>query len=159
MSEPLVSFIVPTKNAARTIEACLESLGAQTHGRTEVIIVDNFSTDGTREIVELHADITVSSGPERSAHAQRNPGAALSRGNVLVFIDAVMVLETQVATQCVAAFDADRLVRGVSYSRSVIQRRLRLQVARTYKGTQCRQRSRSSKRVVNRERRREKSLR
>ena len=157
MSEPLVSFIVPTKNAARTIEACLESLGAQTHGRTEVIVVDNFSTDGTREIAELHADITVSSGPERSA--QRNHGAALSRGNVLVFIDADMVLEPQVATECVAAFDADRLVRGVSYSRSVIQRRLRLQVARTYKGTQCRQRSRSSKRVVNRARRREKSLR
>lgn len=111
MSEPLVSFIVPTKNAARTIEACLESLGAQTHGRTEVIVVDNFSTDGTREIAEGHADITVSSGPERSA--QRNHGAALSCGNVLVFIDADMVLEPQVATECAAAFDADRSVGGL----------------------------------------------
>ncbi len=44
-----VSFVVPTRNNARTIETCVRSLREQTYTDVEVVVVDNGSTDGTRE--------------------------------------------------------------------------------------------------------------
>jgi len=102
VSAPLVSFVVPTKDASRTIEACLRSLRAQTHEAVEIVVVDNHSRDRTGEIAAEHADLVATFGPERCA--QRNRGASLARGDILVFVDADMVLEPEVAAQCAAAF-------------------------------------------------------
>lgn len=105
-----VSFVVPTRNAARTLGACLESIRAQDHSDVESIVVDNSSSDGTREIAEDLADVTVTFGPERSA--QRNRGARLAMGSVLVFADADMVFEPSIAA------DVHRLL-GESGDRSI----------------------------------------
>ena len=107
MTEPmrsLVSFVVPTKNAGRTLERCLVSLQRQDHRAVEIIVVDNGSADDTWEIASRHADIVVEHGPERSA--QRNEGARLARGDVVAFIDADMVLEPAVARECAERFAA-----------------------------------------------------
>jgi glycosyltransferase involved in cell wall biosynthesis len=97
-----VSFVVPTRNSARTLEACLGSLRAQTYDDVEIVVVDNASTDGTAEIGERMADRFADRGPERSA--QRNHGAFLSSGDVIVYIDSDMVLEPRVAAAIVAGF-------------------------------------------------------
>lgn len=99
-----VSFIVPTRNSARTLQACLRSLVQQDLEDVEVVVVDNHSSDGTLAIAEEWADTVVTAGPERSA--QRNLGAFLSRGDVVVFIDSDMVLEPGVARDIREAFDA-----------------------------------------------------
>jgi len=91
-----ISFVVPTRNSARTLEACLGSLRAQTHPDVEVVVVDNCSTDGTVDIARRCADRFATCTRERSA--QRNEGTARSTGDVVVFIDSDMVLEPQVAT-------------------------------------------------------------
>ena len=80
-----VSLIVPARNSARTLAACLESCRTQTHSDVEVIVVDNSSTDGTVEIAQALADLTFDQKLERSA--QRNRGAAESTGDIVVFID------------------------------------------------------------------------
>jgi len=49
MSTPTVSFVVPTRNSARTIAACVLSLRNQTYASVEVVVVDNESTDDTAE--------------------------------------------------------------------------------------------------------------
>ena len=49
--EELVSVLITTFNSATTLAACLESVGAQDYPRVEVILVDNASTDGTRELL------------------------------------------------------------------------------------------------------------
>lgn len=102
---PHVSFIVPTRNSASTLEACLNSLRRQTAGSVEVIVVDNDSRDGTVAIAESCADVVLHAGPERSA--QRNAGAHRSTGDYLAFIDSDMVARPDLAAQITNAFEND----------------------------------------------------
>lgn len=95
----LVSVVVPARNSARTIEACLQSIRSQTHHLVELVVIDNGSTDRTPEIARRYADVFDSAGPERSA--QRNRGARMSSGTFLLFIDADMVLDSTVVSECV----------------------------------------------------------
>ena len=53
---PLVSVVTPVYNGADVIEECIESVLAQTYDSWEHVIVDNCSTDGTREIARRYAD-------------------------------------------------------------------------------------------------------
>lgn len=91
MKGPKVSFIVPTKDSAETIGACLSSIRAQRHTPIEIVVVDNHSADATADIARTYADVVAIGGPERSA--QRNLGARLSSGSILVFLDSDMILE------------------------------------------------------------------
>lgn len=52
--DPLVSIITPVYNGESYLQECLESVLSQTYSRIEHIIVDNFSTDRTGEIVEKY---------------------------------------------------------------------------------------------------------
>ena len=88
---PLVSVVVPTRNSARTLEACLDSVRAQRPDVVlELIVVDNDSTDGTWEIAQYGADVAVRGGPERSA--QRNLGVARAHGEWILWLDSDMLL-------------------------------------------------------------------
>lgn len=95
----LVSLVVPTRNSIRTIERCLESLRAQDHAAVEIIVVDNFSDDGTADVGRLLADHFVQQGPERSA--QRNAGLAIATGEVIGFIDSDMYLDPDVVSEVI----------------------------------------------------------
>lgn len=53
---PLVSVLTPVYNGERYLPECIESVLAQTYERWEYIIVDNRSTDRTREIAERYAE-------------------------------------------------------------------------------------------------------
>lgn len=53
--EPKVTVVVPSFNVAKYIRQCLDSILSQTMKEIEVIVVDAFSTDGTREIIEEYA--------------------------------------------------------------------------------------------------------
>ncbi len=96
-----VSVIVPTRNSAATLDACLDSIRTQTV-RVELIVVDNGSTDGSASIAARYADRVIEAGPERSA--QRNIGARAARGDILLFIDSDMVLPPDLADSILEAF-------------------------------------------------------
>jgi glycosyltransferase involved in cell wall biosynthesis len=96
-----VSVIVPTRNSARTLAACLESIRAQEHRDLQVLVVDNRSTDATWEIAVPLSDVVLAAGPERSA--QRNRAASRAAGEALFFVDSDMVLEPGVVAECVEA--------------------------------------------------------
>lgn len=93
-----VSAVVATRNAERTLPACLESLRAQIGVELEVVVVDNYSSDTTAASASA-ADVVLTAGPERST--QRNLGAAASTGDVVVFVDADMLLEPWVLSQAI----------------------------------------------------------
>jgi len=97
----LISIIITTKNEERNIEACLRSLLAQTYPREniEIIVVDNNSTDKTREISAKYTKKVFILGPERSA--QKNFGVEKSQGEYFLHLDADMVLSENVVAECV----------------------------------------------------------
>jgi len=99
-----VSVVIPTRDSARTLESCLQSVRAQTYRDLEVLVVDNGSTDGTPEIAARLADVLLAAGPERSA--QRNAGARFATGPALLFVDSDMVLDPTVVEECAHAVTA-----------------------------------------------------
>jgi glycosyltransferase involved in cell wall biosynthesis len=102
----LVSVVVPTRNSGRTIATCLESVRDQRWPAVELIVVDNASSDGTREVAERLADVVVEAGPERSA--QRNEGIARAGGDWVLWVDADMELPPDTVERSLdAAREAD----------------------------------------------------
>jgi glycosyltransferase involved in cell wall biosynthesis len=95
----LVSVIIPTKNSAKTIQKCLESILSQTYKKIEIIVIDNNSLDNTKEIAYKYTNFVFNKGPERSS--QRNFGALKSKGALLLFIDSDMELSNKVVKECV----------------------------------------------------------
>lgn len=85
---PALSVIVPARNAAATLGRCLESLLAQAADDTEVLVVDDASTDETAEIASRHAVRLVRLAEHRGVSAARNAGAAAARAPLLLFLDA-----------------------------------------------------------------------
>ena len=97
---PSVSVVVTTRNEAADLERCLASIRGQTLPDVEIVVVDNGSTDGTREIAAALADIVLDQGPERSA--QRNAGARAARAEYILFADADMELTPTVLEECLS---------------------------------------------------------
>jgi glycosyltransferase involved in cell wall biosynthesis len=108
---PLVSAIVPTRNAADALRPCLESITRQSYPHVELLVVDNHSTDATLDIAHALSPLVVICGPERSA--QRNAGARTAHGSYLVFVDSDMVLDPTVIEQCVKTITTDATLKGI----------------------------------------------
>jgi glycosyltransferase involved in cell wall biosynthesis len=104
---PAVTVVIPTKDAAGTIGECVRSCCTDCQVvAVEVVVVDNNSADGTPDVAAAAGAVVVAGGPERSA--QRNIGAALARGDWVLFLDADMVLGKGTIAACLkAVVDAD----------------------------------------------------
>ncbi len=111
MPNPLVSVIVPTKNSAEFLEACLRSIKEQSYKNIELIVVDNSSADDTQAIARRFTDKVFTKGPERSA--QRNFGAAQASGEHVVFIDSDMVVSKSVIGSCVRVMASSADAAGI----------------------------------------------
>lgn len=81
-----ISIIVPVLNEAQGIAAALAALAPLRNRGHEVIVVDGGSSDGTAALSRRPAD-RVASAP-RGRSSQMNAGAALARGEVLLFLHA-----------------------------------------------------------------------
>lgn len=101
MSPIDVSIVVTTKNEERHISFCLESVLRQDYPaeKIEIIVVDNRSTDRTKEIASRFTPLVFNHGPERSA--QRNFGIAQARGRYVLYLDADMTLGEGLIRGCV----------------------------------------------------------
>jgi len=87
--EPTVSVVIPAYNAERYIGETLESVLAQTYRDFEVVVVDDGSTDGTREIVRGYGEpVRLVEQPNSGPAAARNRGVREARGEFIAFIDA-----------------------------------------------------------------------
>lgn len=88
--QPLVSILIPAHNARRWLGATIESALAQTWPCTEVIVVENGSTDGTLEAARSYAGrgVRVVRQEQAGGCAARNRAFALSKGDYIQWLDA-----------------------------------------------------------------------
>lgn len=91
-SDTLVSVVIPAHNAARTLDATLDSVCAQSHRALEIIVVDDGSTDTTAAIAQDRAArdprVRVLRTPNRGVAAARNAGIRASAGAFVAPVDA-----------------------------------------------------------------------
>ena len=89
---PCISIIIPAYNAEKYIEKCLQSIIYQEYKDFEVIIVNDGSTDNTKEICKKYADldsrIRLISTENKGAGSARNTGLTEAQGRYISFIDA-----------------------------------------------------------------------
>lgn len=88
--QPLISVIVPTRNSTLTLGLCLSSIKNQTYANIELIVVDNNSTDGTKEVAQKYTSFVFNKGPERNA--QRSYAISQASGEYYTLIDSDMEL-------------------------------------------------------------------
>jgi len=86
---PRISVIIPTFNRAALVKEAVASVLAQTYRDFELLVVDDGSTDGTREaLAAFGGEIRVLSRPSRGGvSAARNAGIAAAQGKWLAFLD------------------------------------------------------------------------
>lgn len=90
---PVVSVVIPARNEASSITTLLASLAAQSRPADEVVVVDDQSEDGTAALARSFPGVTVVSGaPLPDGWTGKawacHQGAAVARGDLLVFLDA-----------------------------------------------------------------------
>ncbi len=86
-----LSIIIPAYNEESRIGDCLRSIQAEisrTTCDTEVIVVNNASTDGTKKVIESFANVTVIDELRKGIVFARATGFDLSRGDIIANIDA-----------------------------------------------------------------------
>jgi glycosyltransferase involved in cell wall biosynthesis len=86
----LLSVVIPTRNRAHLVCEAIESALVQRRGQVEVIVVDDYSTDDTADLLRrtYGSRIRLLSLPERrGAGAARNAGVRLATGELLGFLD------------------------------------------------------------------------
>lgn len=89
----LISVIIPTYQHASTVGACLESVFAQTVRATEIIVVNDGSTDGTERVLTPYADrVTIIDQENQGGNLARNRGFEASTGDFVIFCDADVVM-------------------------------------------------------------------
>lgn len=113
-NSPRVSIIVPACNEAKTIAPALETLLAQDYADLEIIVVNDRSTDGTGEVLggmrRRHPGLVILEIHELPAgwlgkHHALHCGAALAKGDILLFTDADIHMASDTITRAVSRLE------------------------------------------------------
>jgi len=92
--EPLVSILIPAFNTEAFVADAIRSALAQTWQRTEIIVVDDGSTDRTADVCRGFASskVAIITEPHQGAAAARNKALSLSQGDYIQWLDADDIL-------------------------------------------------------------------
>jgi glycosyltransferase involved in cell wall biosynthesis len=100
-----ISIIVPVYNNARDLRECLSALIASSCPGSEIIVVDDGSTDGSSDVAAemgVHVlQLAKNSGPS----AARNYGVRHARGDIIFFVDADVVVMPGAVSRVVKMLD------------------------------------------------------
>src|SRR3989344_3759540 len=106
---PEVSIIIPARNEEKFIGRCLKSIISQDYpkGSLEILVIDGFSQDKTREIVEKYkiqatsCKLRLLDNPKKFTPFGLNIGVKNSRGEIIIRMDAHAEYEKDYISKCV----------------------------------------------------------
>lgn len=103
--QPTVTVIVPVYNASATVGDVLHALVTQSYpgDRTELLFVDNGSSDGTEDIVRSFSVRILKEENSTSPYAARNLGIQHASGEIIAFTDANKIPDSRWVEEGVAA--------------------------------------------------------
>lgn len=116
--KPLISVCIPARNEESSLPRCLQSILVQNYENFDVWVLNDHSTDNTREIAEAfranYSNLTVINGSEKPKDWLGKPWAChqLSRhakGDLLLFLDADTWLEPDALAKLASAFHSEKL--------------------------------------------------
>lgn len=99
----LISVVVLTRNSARTLNSCLDSIDNQTYKNTEVVVVDNKSKDATIDIAERHSAKIIRS--EQRLLAAKYLGFTTSKGDYILYLDSDQILRANALERTIDIID------------------------------------------------------
>ncbi len=86
---PTISLVIPAFNEEDYLPACLDAVMRNLGGQAmEIIVVDNNSTDGTRQVVERYPGVTYVFEPSKGITRARQCGYRAASGDIIAYIDA-----------------------------------------------------------------------
>lgn len=115
-ARPTVSVIVPAYNAAEDLEACLTALTPSRPLISEIIVVDDRSTDETASIARRMGARVVMTQARSGAATARNTGARASNREILIFVDADVCVHPNTIERALGLLAADPGLGAVSGS-------------------------------------------
>jgi hypothetical protein len=116
-----VDVVITNHDYARFLPEAIESACAQTHPDVHVVVVDDGSTDGSRQLLEGYADRVEVVLQEQGGQASAlNAGLELCRGEVLLVLDGDDRLRPRAAERVAAAFAAGPQLSKVQFPMAII---------------------------------------
>ena len=125
-TEIKTSVIIPVYNTKEYLHTCVESVLAQTQKDTEIILVDDGSTDGSRQIIqdyeERYPSVKAIYQKNQKQGAARNAGMKIARGKYIYFLDSDDYIAENLLEECYriaeerrldfVMFDAEAFIEG-----------------------------------------------
>ena len=105
-SKPYISVIVPVYNGGQMLRRCLDALLESDFPTFEVTVVDDCSTDGSVSMSLARGVKVLRMAARSGPAAARNHGARYARGNILLFIDADVVVRRDTLARIAAHLSA-----------------------------------------------------
>lgn len=120
-AELVVDVVVDNFNYVRFLSAAIDSALAQTHPNVNVIVVDDGSSDGSRQLIAGYGDRVATVMKENGGQASAlNAGFELCEGDVTIFLDADDLLAPDAAALVATAFAADPALVKAQFRTAVI---------------------------------------
>jgi glycosyltransferase involved in cell wall biosynthesis len=104
-TSPLVSIVITCFNYARFVAAAIAGALAQTHPRTEIIVVNDGSTDDSLQVIGRYGDrVRIINQPNGGSISALNRGFAQAGGDIVMFLDADDLMAPAAVAEVVRAW-------------------------------------------------------
>lgn len=105
-NQPLISVIIPVYNGSKFLHRCLDALFASTFKSFEVIVVDDCSTDDSADIGRKKGARVLSMPRNSGPATARNLATQTAAGEILMFVDADVVVKRDTIARVAARFES-----------------------------------------------------
>jgi glycosyltransferase involved in cell wall biosynthesis len=125
MNKPLVSIVINNYNYGRFLGKAIDSALNQTYVHKEVIVVDDGSTDDSREIIAKYGNRIIAVLKENGGQASAfNAGFVVSKGDIIIFLDADDILLPEAVQEVVSIWEPK--LSKVQWRLQLVDEKLRL---------------------------------